>query len=166
MPPQAPAQTPATTQSPADPLEQRVLDLLYPYRDECFNDENDVTAAQERMALILCGMFPARVLLLAAPARLHLHIRSTNAPLENIAFLIRHNQASCGKNIEPNDVSIVSRNWQMMKEGRGAAGMGVFVNGNGFTHTVLRVTVNKSESAISRFTSQVDGVLQTFFPDV
>jgi hypothetical protein len=166
MPPQAPAQTPATIQSPADPLEQRVLDLLYPYRDECFNDEKDVSATQERMALILCGVFSARVLLSAAHARLRLHIRSTNAPLENIAFLIHHNQASYGKSIEPNDVSIVSRNWQMMKEGRGAAGIGIFVNGNGFTHTVLRVTVKNSESAIGRFTSQVNEILQTFFPDL
>jgi hypothetical protein len=90
----------------------------------------------------------------------------TNASLENIAFLIRHNQASYGKSIEPNDVSIASRNWQIMKGGGGAAGMGVFVNGNGFTHTVLRVTVNNGESAISRFTMQVNGVLQTFFHDL
>jgi hypothetical protein len=65
--PQAQAQTLATVQSPADPLEQRVLDLLYPYRDECFNQETDVTATQERMALILCGMFSARAILLVAP---------------------------------------------------------------------------------------------------
>jgi hypothetical protein len=60
VPPQA--QAPAATQSPADPLEQRVLDLLYPYRDECFADENDATVAQERMALILCGMSAAPTL--------------------------------------------------------------------------------------------------------
>lgn len=54
---QAPAPAPSviTTHTPADPLEQRVLDLLYPYRDECFKDDDDTTVARERAALILCG---------------------------------------------------------------------------------------------------------------
>lgn len=44
------------TQAPSDPLEQRILDLLYPYRDECFAEENETTELKERNALILCGM--------------------------------------------------------------------------------------------------------------
>jgi hypothetical protein len=44
------------SQAPSDPLEQRILDLLYPYRDECFADENETTEIKERNALILCGM--------------------------------------------------------------------------------------------------------------
>jgi hypothetical protein len=85
---------------------------------------------------------------------------------ENIAFLIRHHQGSYGKAIEPNDVSIASRNWQIMKEGGGTAGIGIFVNGNGFSHTVLRTTVNVGENMISRFTTQMNGALQTFFSDL
>jgi hypothetical protein len=58
------AQAPAASQTSVDPLEQRVLDLLYPYRDECFADENGTSVTQERMALILCGMFPDHALCL------------------------------------------------------------------------------------------------------
>tara|TARA_R110002003_G_scaffold388_4_gene19330 strand:- start:22679 stop:23080 length:402 start_codon:yes stop_codon:yes gene_type:complete len=50
-----PAPLAKPTQTPADPLEQRILDLLYPYRDECFDPEADVSADQERAALVLCG---------------------------------------------------------------------------------------------------------------
>lgn len=52
----APGPLAQSTQTPGDPLEQRILDLLYPYRDECFDPEADVSAEQERMALVLCGM--------------------------------------------------------------------------------------------------------------
>ncbi|KAF1921554.1 hypothetical protein BDU57DRAFT_553665 [Ampelomyces quisqualis] len=135
----APSPTVVSAQTPTDPLEQRVLDLLYPYRDECFKEDDGMTVARERAALILC---------------------------ENIAFLIRHNQSSYGKRIDTNDVSIISRNWQGMKQFGGSAGLGVFVNGNGFTHTVLRITVSSGENAIDRFMIQVDSVLQTFFPEV
>jgi hypothetical protein len=58
--PQDPA--PGATHTSADTLEQRVLDLLYPYRDECFADEGGITVGEERMALMLCGMFPAYAL--------------------------------------------------------------------------------------------------------
>jgi hypothetical protein len=60
---QAPAYPPTSvpvlatipTQIPTNPIEQRVLDLLYPYRDECFKDDDVTTVARERAALILCG---------------------------------------------------------------------------------------------------------------
>ncbi|KAH7083855.1 hypothetical protein FB567DRAFT_446470 [Paraphoma chrysanthemicola] len=127
------------TQTPGDPLEQRILDLLYPYRDECFDPEADVSAEQERMALVLC---------------------------ENIAFLVRHNQSSYGKHIDPNDVSMCSRNWNGMKKGNGPAGIGVFVNGgNGYTHTVCRVQVLKGQNAVEQFASVIDGFMATFFPN-
>jgi hypothetical protein len=67
--PQNPA--PAATQTSADTLEQRVLDLLYPYRDECFSDEGGTTVGEERMALMLCGMFPARTFHFHSHALLH-----------------------------------------------------------------------------------------------
>jgi hypothetical protein len=53
-----------------------------------------------------------------------------------------------------------------MKTFGGSSGIGVFVNGNGYTHTVLRISLSTGEDAIDRFTTQVDTVLQTFFPDV
>ncbi|KAF2026905.1 hypothetical protein EK21DRAFT_73184 [Setomelanomma holmii] len=133
-----PAPLAQSTQAPADPLEQRILDLLYPYRDECFDPEVDCSPEQERMALILC---------------------------ENIAFLIRHNQSSYGKQIDPNDVSMCSRNWAGMKSGNGPAGIGVFVNGNGYTHTVCRVQVLKGQNAVEQFVQHVDVFMANFFPN-
>ena len=64
-PPQ-PAQLSQVVQAQGDPLEQRILDLLYPYRDECFEDEDTATAAKERLAHILSGKhlpctFPSRL---------------------------------------------------------------------------------------------------------
>lgn len=65
---------PPVPPKPADPLEQRVLDLLYPYRDECFTDDEDADAtislAQERMAHILSGK-------LSPSSRALAHIAST-----------------------------------------------------------------------------------------
>jgi hypothetical protein len=86
--------------------------------------------------------------------------------LENIAFLIRHNQSSYGKVIEPNDISMASRNWPMTKSDTKAAGIGIFVNGNGFTHTAVRVTVSLGENAIEKLTMELDRLLLNFFPGV
>lgn len=50
---------PSPLPPPADPLEQRVLDLLYPYRDECFTEDEgkdeSASLAKERMAHVLSG---------------------------------------------------------------------------------------------------------------
>lgn len=60
---QAPPQIAPTHPAPlaADALEQRVLDLLYPYRDECFTNENGADAAvnlaRERKAHVLSGKY-------------------------------------------------------------------------------------------------------------
>lgn len=83
---------------------------------------------------------------------------------ENIAFLIRHNQSSYGKTIEPNDVSMASCNWPMTNSDTHAAGIGVFVNGNGFTHTTVRVKVQPGENAIEVLSMEVGRLLQNFFP--
>jgi hypothetical protein len=153
VPSSSPAAIP--TETPTDPLEQRILDLLYPYRDECFEDFAALTETKERNALILCGT-------VAALVRLH---QRANSLAANIAFLVRHNQSSYGKTIEPNDVSIASRAWQSMKKGHGVAGIGFFVNGNGFSHTVVRTTIGPGDSAVEKLTTQVDKLTQTFFPE-
>ncbi|KAL5115582.1 hypothetical protein ACEQ8H_006558 [Pleosporales sp. CAS-2024a] len=130
------------TQTPADPLEQRILDLLYPYRDECFAPPDKTTDLQERKALILC---------------------------ENIAFIIRHHQTTYGKCVEPNDINMASRNWIVMKEGNHGrmAGVSIFVNGaTGYTHTVIRANVKYGESMVDCLTLQADAFLEEFFPGI
>ncbi|KAF2825939.1 hypothetical protein CC86DRAFT_253885, partial [Ophiobolus disseminans] len=129
-----------TPQASGEALEERILNLLYPYRDECFED--GMTASDDRLALVLCA---------------------------NLAFLMRHNQSSYGKPIDNNDVSIASRNWHAtklkMEDDVGVAGIGVFVNGgNGFTHTVVRIGVKKGENAVERLTAEVDRLMLQFFP--
>jgi hypothetical protein len=155
LPVPGPAPAALPTQTPTDPLEQRILDLLYPYRDECFEDSDVLFEAKERDALILCGT-------LTALARLYEH---ANGLAANIAFLVRHNQSSYGKAIEPNDVSVASRGWQNMKKGNGVAGIGFFVNGNGFSHTVVRTTIGPGDGAVERLIGQVDVLTKTFFPE-
>jgi hypothetical protein len=56
-----PAPRPTPLPQPAEPLEQRVLDLLYPYRDECFVEEEDDASveAHERKALMLSSTYLA-----------------------------------------------------------------------------------------------------------
>jgi hypothetical protein len=78
---------------------------------------------------------------------------------------VRHNQSSYGKLIEPNDVSVASRGWQSMKKGKGVAGICVFVNGNGFSHTVVRTTIGPGDGAVERLIERVDMLTQTFFPE-
>ncbi|KAF1355755.1 hypothetical protein EJ07DRAFT_158091 [Lizonia empirigonia] len=87
-------------------------------------------------------------------------------PPENVAFLIRHNQASYGKRIEPNDISFASKNWTTGDTGNGYVGIGIFVNGNGFSHTILRTIMGKDEDVVDKLTEKADEQLQSFFPGV
>jgi hypothetical protein len=91
---------------------------------------------------------------------------STNKPTENLAFILRHNQSSYGKDIQADDISMVSRNWGlMMAGGTNVAGVGIFVIGNGYTHNVVRVLVRRGEreDVVSRLTEYVDNLLENFF---
>jgi hypothetical protein len=73
---QPPAQSPqqmahplSTLLAPSEPLEQRVLELLSPYRDECFVPDDSANMAanltQERLAQVLSGrlIFAATLLI-------------------------------------------------------------------------------------------------------
>lgn len=89
--------------------------------------------------------------------------------LGNLAFLIRHNQASYGKQIDPNDIFIASRYFkggkQAVKTESGpVAGLGVFVNGNGFTHTVIRIVINPGDDTLELLSTQLDQLMAQFFP--
>jgi hypothetical protein len=82
---------------------------------------------------------------------------------------MRYQQASYGKQIEANDVFIASRFFkgakQEVKDENGkVTGLGVFVNGNGFTHTVVRVSFKSGENALELLTDQVDQLMAPFLP--
>lgn len=85
---------------------------------------------------------------------------------ENLAFLIRHNQGGYGKRIEPADISFATKNWAARKTGNGVVGMGVFVNGNGFSHTIVRATLGKDDDVVEKLAEQAEERLQQFFPGV
>lgn len=53
-----------------------------------------------------------------------------------------------------------------MKKGMGLAGIGIFVIGNGYTHTVLRLTVQTGESAVDKLTLETENLLHGFFPNL
>lgn len=88
------------------------------------------------------------------------------APVGNLAFLIRHNQSRFGKKVYPEDISIASRNWNGMVSGSGQMGIGIFVIGNGYTHTVLKATVQPGASVLDKLTQVVEGFLEEFVPVV
>jgi hypothetical protein len=56
----------------------------------------------------------------------------------------------------------------MIKGGVGSAGLGVFVNGNGYTHTVMRCCVQKEggKGVVEMLTEECDRALAHFFPEV
>jgi hypothetical protein len=85
---------------------------------------------------------------------------------ENIAFIIRHNQSSYGKVIEPNDISFAAKNWVSGAAGNSFVGISVFVNGNGFTHTVLRTIFGKDDNVVEKLAEKADELLQPFFPGI
>jgi hypothetical protein len=156
------AQAPMPIQGPVVPLEQRILDLLQPYRDDCFTAEDETTAARDRTVLVLCGTAS-----ISRFSRAHsLAPRDNTDKLkENIALLIRHNQPSYGKRIGAHDISMASRNWQATKTTGGQACIGIFVCGVATTYTVVRVTVNANEDVIDCLKEETDSLLQRFFPD-
>ena len=85
---------------PLETLEQRLYDLLAPFRENDFDaDSGDAfrSCKDECKALILCGQYDPAFSGLRRPRT------------ENIAFLIRHNQASYGKHIEPNDIFLATK---------------------------------------------------------
>ncbi|KAH7384128.1 hypothetical protein DE146DRAFT_769832 [Phaeosphaeria sp. MPI-PUGE-AT-0046c] len=139
LPPSRTTQAIPPIQTPVDPLEQRILDLLYPDRDECFIAEAGGCIDDERKVLILC---------------------------DNIAFFIRHTQSSFGKISVANDVSMASRNWRAFKASSGPTGRGIFVNRSGATHNILRVKVEPGEKIIDSLTTQIDGMVKGFFPEL
>lgn len=86
--------------------------------------------------------------------------------IENIAFIIRHNYSGYGKRIEPSDISFVTKNWSTRKVGQGTVGVAVFVNANGFSHTVLRTLVEKDNDVVDKLFEEADKQLQQFFPGI
>lgn len=85
---------------------------------------------------------------------------------ENIAFLIRHNQSGYGKRIEPTDIAFATKNWAAKTTGKGVVGIGCFVNGNGFSHTIVMTTVGRDEDVVDRLAAQAELLLQQFFPGI
>jgi hypothetical protein len=56
----------------------------------------------------------------------------------------------------------------MVKGGAGTAALGIFVNGSGYTHTVMRCWVNGEggKSVIEVLTVECDRAMAGFFPEV
>ncbi|KNG47798.1 hypothetical protein TW65_05398 [Stemphylium lycopersici] len=123
-------------------LEQRIYDLLLPFRDECWTTSSPSTPPEaERAALVLC---------------------------ENMAFLIRHNQSSYGKMVVPSDITIGSYKWasSLGSDEDGRVGIAIFVNGNGYTHTVVRKNVERKGEAkgvVETLNGVVEADMKAFF---
>ncbi|KZM26631.1 hypothetical protein ST47_g2314 [Ascochyta rabiei] len=144
---------------PVETLEQRIYDLLAPFREADIDADGSIdlpSRKSECKALILCGKYSNTLCIMQL---------LTRTP-ENIAFIIRHNQTGYGKHIESNDVSFAAKSWADRITGSGFVGICIFVNGNGFSHTVLRTTMAKGENVVDKLFEKTDELLQPFFPDI
>ncbi|KAJ4372617.1 hypothetical protein N0V86_007979 [Didymella sp. IMI 355093] len=140
--PPGPQGQPGAPGDSSESLEQRIYDLHVPVREmgqEYEGNHGTPSREDESKALILC---------------------------ENIAFLIRHNYIVYGKRIEPNDVSLVTKNWAARKVVGVKVNVAVFVVANGFSNTLLRAIVEKDNNMIDKLSEETDKQLQQFFPGV
>ena len=60
----------------------------------------------------------------------------------------------------------MAKNWAAKDTSNGPVGIAVFVNGNGFSHNVLRATVGKDEDVVDKLAESADGMLGQFFPGI
>ncbi|KAF3039642.1 hypothetical protein E8E11_007336 [Didymella keratinophila] len=88
------------------------------------------------------------------------------AKTKNIAFLVRHHYSVYGKRIDPNDISLVTKNWAIGKEENTKVDIAVFVIANGFSNTVLRTIVENNNNAIDKLSKEIDKKLQQLFPSI
>ncbi|KAI8931948.1 hypothetical protein NX059_010849 [Plenodomus lindquistii] len=93
----------ALSRTPKGMLEQRIFDLLLPYRDELFSTEFKYQSTDmDRKAVILS---------------------------QSLAFLIRNRETSNSVKLEAENVSIAARKWDYMRKGHQvAASVGIFLN--------------------------------------
>ena len=137
-----------------------MYDLLTPVREmEQDAKGNSILPYHEDecKTLLLCGKF-----------RGLLHFPQVHADTwtENIAFLVRHHYSVYGKRINPNDMSLVTKNWAIRKVDGTKVGVAVFVIANGFSNTVLRAIVENNSNVIDKLSEEIDKQLRQFFPDI
>ncbi|OSS44656.1 hypothetical protein B5807_10657 [Epicoccum nigrum] len=148
MPPKTPAPRTTTsleTQAPdmegsPEPLEQRLYDLLSPFLEVAQeHGSNQVPLAEQSKAMVLC---------------------------ENLAFLIRHNQASYGKLIGVGDILVATKNWDLRTKGAdGVICVGVYINGNhNYTYCLVRVVMRSLDKIIDKLAECVEPLLAPFCP--
>lgn len=94
------------------------------------------------------------------------HRSHADARLENLAFLIRHNQGRYGKRIGVGDILVVTNNWHLRGQGgNGVISVGVFIYGmNGFTYNFIRAFMGTGDNVIDKLAECVEPLLRPFCP--
>jgi hypothetical protein len=94
------------------------------------------------------------------------HRTHADARLENLAFLIRHNEGSYGKRIGVGDIAVVTNNWNLRTQGgNGVVCVGVFIFGlNGFTYNLIRAFMGTRDKVIDKLAEVVEPLVAPFCP--
>jgi hypothetical protein len=84
----------------------------------------------------------------------------------NIALLVRHHYSVYGKRINPDDISLVTKNCTAREEENSKVGIAVSVIANGFSNTVLRTVVENNNNVIYKLSDEIDKHLQQLLPGI
>ena len=148
----------ATTQ-PANALEQRIYDLLQPFRDECYEEpdtEGESEATEmiiklERKTLVLARIFPLRNFFL---------LNFTNTLVtENIAFLAHNHVANTSRFINTSDVFVVMGGWTGEGVAKSGGAIAVLVRYPEGTRGILKASLQAGDGVIDSLCAKVDEVL-------
>ncbi|KAI4937252.1 uncharacterized protein J4E92_001982 [Alternaria infectoria] len=133
-----------STPQPANALEQRIYDLMRPFRNECYKapDTVDQVAAANRAVKL-----ERRILVLA----------------QNIAFLAHNDVASTGQTLNASDIFVVMRGWTgdgVAKTGGAIAVLARYPEG---TTGVVKATFDAGVSVVDALCTKVDEMLAASF---
>jgi hypothetical protein len=96
---------------------------------------------------------------------IHLIVSIADARLENLAFLIRHNEGMYGKRIGVGDITVVTNNWSLREQGgNGAVCVGVFIIGMNGTFNLIRAVMGTRDKVIDKLAAVVEPLVASFCP--
>ncbi|KAI4715064.1 hypothetical protein J4E89_000750 [Alternaria sp. Ai002NY15] len=134
-----------STPQPANALEQRIYDLMRPFRNECY--EAPDTVVDQVAATNRAIKLERRILVLA----------------QNIAFLAHNDVASTGQTLNASDIFVVMRGWTgdgVAKKGGAIAVLARYPEG---TTGVVKATFDAGVSVVDALCTKVDEMLAASF---
>ncbi|KAI4699932.1 hypothetical protein J4E81_003965 [Alternaria sp. BMP 2799] len=132
---------------PANALEQRIYDLMRPFRNECYEAPDTVV---DQVATNRAIKLERRILVLARTSK-------------NISFLAHNNIANTEQTINASDIFVVMRGWTgdgVAKTGGAIAVLARYPEG---TTGVVKATFDAGVSVVDALCTKVDEMLAASF---